>query len=205
MTVLLYGALSPILFLYPFELIGRRGFSPAAVGLILLPLGLIIGVLAGPAGRAADRIGPRPLLVWGAALVTVSDLAFAAAPLGLPGAILPIVLLAVSMALVVAPLTTAVMNAAPDALAGAASGFNNAASRPAGLLAVAMSGAIAATVFSTPAYVALFEAFPPENAPEAEAVAAAFDRAYLAAMLAASTLARAATVVARLAPPGRHG
>ena len=42
------------------------------------------------------------------------------------------------MALVVAPLTTAVMNAAPDALAGAASGVNNAASRLAGLFAVAL-------------------------------------------------------------------
>ena len=52
------------------------------------------------------------------------------------------------MALVVAPLTTAVMNAAPDALAGAASGVNNAASRLAGLFAVALVGAVAALVFA---------------------------------------------------------
>ena len=57
-------------------------------------------------------------------------------------------LLAAGMALVVAPLTTAVMNAAPDALAGAASGVNNAASRLAGLFAVALIGAVAAMVFA---------------------------------------------------------
>ena len=55
----------------------------------------------------------------------------------------PLLLLALGMALVVAPLTTAVMNAAPDALAGAASGVNNAASRLAGLFAVALVSAVA--------------------------------------------------------------
>jgi hypothetical protein len=50
----------------------------------------------------------------------------------LPG----ITLFGLGMTLVVAPLTASVLAAAPDRLAGAASGFNNAASRVGGLLAV---------------------------------------------------------------------
>jgi hypothetical protein len=48
------------------------------------------------------------------------------------GVVAPIAILSVGMALVVAPLTTAVMVSAPDSLSGAASGVNNAASRLAG-------------------------------------------------------------------------
>ena len=50
LTLALYGALTGVLFLLPFELIGHRGLSPGEVGLVLLPLGLIIGVFARRAG-----------------------------------------------------------------------------------------------------------------------------------------------------------
>ena len=63
------------------------------------------------------------------------------------GVLAPVLLLALGMALVVAPLTTAVMNAAPDERAGAASGVSNAASRLARLFAVAALGSIASLVF----------------------------------------------------------
>jgi hypothetical protein len=108
------------------------------------------------------------------------------------------------MALVVAPLTTAVMNAAPDALAGAASGVNNAASRLAGLLAVALAGAVAAVVFAAAADQpdARFGVLPPAGDPSFAAVAAAFDRAYAAGMAAAALMAALAALVgwATLAP-----
>ena len=92
--------------------------------------------------------------------------------------VLPLLLLAAGMALVVAPLTTAVMNAAPDALAGAASGVNNAASRLAGLFAVALTGAIAALVFAATVGLpeARFGVFPPAGDPALPAVAAGFRR-----------------------------
>ncbi len=201
LTLCLYGALTAVLFLVPFGLIGRRGLSPSEVGLVLLPLGLIIGVGARPAGALADRLGVRPFLMAGSLMVAASAVWLAVAPGGLVAAvILPLVLLSAGMALVVAPLTTAVMNAAPDTLAGAASGVNNAASRLAGLFAVALTGAIAALVFAAaaPGPGARFGVFPPAGDPALPAVAAAFDHAWAAGMAAAAAMAALAAVAAWL-------
>lgn len=195
MTLFLYGALSGVMFLLPFELMGRRGLSAAQVGLCLLPLGLIIGLFARRAGALADRIGVRALLVAGSLAVAVAAGMLAAGLPGLaPGVLAPVALLGCGMALVVAPLTTAVMNAAPDAMAGAASGVNNAASRLAGLFAVAAVGAIAALVFAAAgADGARFGVF--DGAAAAEA---AFGAAFRAGMLACVLMALLAAGVARL-------
>lgn len=148
MTLFLYGAFGGILFLLPFDLIERRGMSAAEVGATLLPLGLVIGVVSRFAGRVADRHGPRILLVLGSLLVTAAALGLAARLDGfLLGVLAPVLLLALGMALVVAPLTTAVMNTAPASRVGAASGVSNAASRLAGLFAVAVLGSVASLVF----------------------------------------------------------
>ena len=148
MTLFLYGALSGMLFLLPFDLIERRGLTATQVGLCLLPIGIIIGTLSRAAGAWADRIGPRTPLALGSMLVAV---AMAGLAVGLPelwlGVLVPLVLMALGMSIVVAPLSTAVMNAAPDAQSGAASGVNNAASRLAALFAVAIAGATASVIF----------------------------------------------------------
>ena len=148
MTLFLYGALSGILFLLPFDLIERRGLSATEVGATLLPMGVVIGAVSRFAGRVADRHGPRILLVLGSLFVTAAALGLAAQLENFwLGILAPVLLLALGMALVVAPLTTAVMNAAPDERAGAASGVSNAASRLARLFAVAALGSIASLVF----------------------------------------------------------
>ena len=114
MTLFLYGALAGMLFLLPFALIGRQGMSAREVGLVLLPLGLIIGLFArragalGRPGRRAADAGGR-LGCWSA----LAGALLALQPPGLAGVLVPVVTLAGGMALVVAPLTTAVMNAAP--------------------------------------------------------------------------------------------
>jgi EmrB/QacA subfamily drug resistance transporter len=197
LTLFLYGALAAVLFLLPFELIGRRGLGASQAGLVLLPVGLVIGVFARPVGGIADRLGVRGFLVGGSALVAVAGawLALGLDGLGL-GIVAPMLTLAVGMTLVVAPLTTAVMNAAPDALAGAASGVNNAASRLAGLFAVALVGAVTAVVFGRAgeAAGAVFGTLPEPADPDFAAVAAGFDAAYSAGMATAAGLALLAAI-----------
>ena len=65
LTLFLYGALAGVLFLLPFDLIERRGMSASAVGAVLLPFGLIIGLLSRASGGLADRYGARIFLVGG--------------------------------------------------------------------------------------------------------------------------------------------
>jgi hypothetical protein len=58
------------------------------------------------------------------------------------------ILLGLGMALVVSPLSTAIMTSVEDNDTGAASGINNAVSRIAGLIAVAAMGGVAAFTYS---------------------------------------------------------
>ncbi len=152
-TLLIYFGLGSILFLMPYTLIQIHDYSSLEAGLALLPFGLMLGLLSRRAGALADRFGARPILVMGASCVGLSALAFASADQWIGGAyltgVLPgVLLLALGMTAVVAPLTTAVMNAAPDDLSGAASGVNNTASRFAGVLSVAVMGLIMLVLFS---------------------------------------------------------
>lgn len=148
MTLFLYGSLSGVLFLLPFDLIERRELSATEVGMTLLPFGIVIGTLSRFAGDWADRNGPRLPLVIGSVLVAIAATGLASGVANFWfGVFAPVLLMSLGMAIVVAPLSTAVMNAAPDAQSGAASGINNAASRLAGLFAVAIAGATASIVF----------------------------------------------------------
>ena len=159
-TLLLYFALSGVIFLLPFNLISMQGYSSLSAGMALLPFGIVMGLFSSTAGRLADTYGSRLPLVVGPAIV-----ALACAGLAVPAIdsnywttfFVPILLLSVGMTVAVAPLTTAVMNAVAENQSGVASGVNNAASRLAGLIAVAVIGALAAAVFAGRLEVALFD------------------------------------------------
>jgi len=113
------------------------------------------------------------------------------------------------MATVVSPLTTAVMNSIPDSLSGAASGVNNAASRLAGVFAVAIFGAAAVLVFAGIAPPgARFGILPPPGDPSRTVVESAFVAAYRTAMLIGAAWCFLAALAAWLSlghsAPGDH-
>ncbi|PTA67422.1 DHA2 family efflux MFS transporter permease subunit [Deinococcus arcticus] len=56
--------------LLPLYLQNLRGLSTLQTGLLLLPGGLLMGLLAPGVGRLYDRIGPRPLALPGTVLMT---------------------------------------------------------------------------------------------------------------------------------------
>lgn len=66
--VALFGALLMI----PIFALEVLGLDTLAIGLILLPGGLLMGLLGPPIGRLFDRIGARPLLVTGTALTSLT-------------------------------------------------------------------------------------------------------------------------------------
>jgi EmrB/QacA subfamily drug resistance transporter len=139
-TCFVYAGLSGTSLFLIVELQTVVGFSALVAGVAWLPVTLIMLAGSARAGALAARIGPRWPLTVGALVALAGILLMLRIGPGaryLTDVLPPAALFGVGMTLVVAPLTTAVLAAAPHELAGVASGVNNAVARAGGLLAVA--------------------------------------------------------------------
>ncbi|MFL6128030.1 MAG: MFS transporter [Mycobacteriales bacterium] len=140
-TFAIYAAFGAVFFLLVLHLQVVAGFSPLKAGASLLPVTLLMLVLSPRAGALAARIGPRLPMTVGplvAAVGLLLTLRIGRDADYLTDVLPAVVVFGLGLALLVAPLTAAVLAAAPEEHAGAASGVNNAVARTAGLLAVAV-------------------------------------------------------------------
>ena len=145
-TVFVYASIAGISFAVSVYLQEREAYSAIAAGLAPLPVVVIMLLLSPRVGSLAHAHGPRLFMTLGP-LVTAAGTAIILTVSGelnywtqiFPG----VVLQGVGLALTVAPLTQAVLGAVDTSRSGIASAINNAISRIAGLVFLAVIGVIA--------------------------------------------------------------
>jgi EmrB/QacA subfamily drug resistance transporter len=154
LTFFLYGAISVGTFFLSLNLVQVQGYNPALAGFAFLPFPVALSLLSRWSGSLADRLGARRFLIAGPFVCGLGYLlmGFAGLTQGpadywrsfFPG----VAVLGIGMGFTVAPLTSKVMGSVAEEHAGTASGVNNAVSRTASVLAIAIVGALALILFS---------------------------------------------------------
>lgn len=151
-TFTVYAGLLSGLFFLPLFLQQTAGYTALEAGLATMPVSLMLFLLSPPVGRWAAANGPRVLmcagpLAAGTGLLLMTRISPTAE---FAAEVLPaITIFGLGLSLTVAPLTATVLDSVPGRQAGVASGINNGISRVAGLLAIAVLGAVVSASFSS--------------------------------------------------------
>lgn len=140
-TLFVYAALSGSMLYLAIFLQVSAGWTALEAGAATVPVSVLMFFLASRFGAVATKVGARTPMVAGTAVLAAGFAWLALAPDDpayitqiLPG----VVVMGLGLSMLVAPLTGTVLAAVPDGQSGLASGINNAVSRTAGLIAVAL-------------------------------------------------------------------
>ena len=151
-TLIVYAGLLGAFFFVTLFLQETLGYTPLEAGLATTPISLLLFVLSPQFGKIATGIGPRvPMsvgpIVGGLGLLLLTRLNTDADYLTdvLPG----VVIFGLGLSATVAPLTATALDSVEERHVGIASGINNGVSRVAGLLAIAVLGAVISGSFAT--------------------------------------------------------
>jgi hypothetical protein len=149
-TLMIYAGLSVVFFLVVVFLQGIAGYSALEAGLALLPITVIMFFTSRRFGALADRFGPHVFMTAGPLVAAVGLLLLRGldADPSYVAEVLPgVVVFGVGLAMTVAPLTATVLAGAEREHAGIASAVNNAIARVAGLVGIALVGAVISARF----------------------------------------------------------
>jgi EmrB/QacA subfamily drug resistance transporter len=145
LTFVVYAAFGGALFMLVVLLQTGLGYSPILAGMATLPITILMVLFSARSGAVAQKIGPRIPLTLGPAVIAAA--LFWMHGIG-PGStyiadvLPPLILLAVGLVIVVAPVTATTLASAPMENAGVASAVSNAVSRTGQLFAIALLPAI---------------------------------------------------------------
>jgi EmrB/QacA subfamily drug resistance transporter len=122
-------ALFGTMFLVPLFLQQAKGYSAFDTGLIMLPQAFAAAIAMPIGGKLFDKIGARPLVFAGMAIVTLAALLLSRIHVedGTISMMLPLSLLGIGMGLSMMPLNTYLIQSAPQNLVGRVTSLTNAA------------------------------------------------------------------------------
>jgi EmrB/QacA subfamily drug resistance transporter len=151
-TLAAYAGLIGGLFFVGLYLQQVVGYTPLEAGLATTPISILLFVLSPRFGRLASGTGPRLPMTAGpivAGLGLLLMLRVGADADYLTDVLPAILVFGLGLAATVAPLTATVLDSVEERRVGIASGVNNGVSRVAGLLAIAILGAVISAHFGT--------------------------------------------------------
>ncbi len=149
-TLCVYAGLGAGLLFVGLYLQQVVGYSALEAGLATTPISLLLFFLSPRWGRLASGVGPRLPMTFGPLAAGTGLLLFLRVGPGssYPADVLPAVLVfGLGLSATVAPLTATVLDAVSPRRVGIASGVSNGVSRVAGLLAIAVLGAVISAHF----------------------------------------------------------
>jgi len=193
-TLLIYGGLLASGYNQALFVQGTLGYTAAAAGLMFIPSGVLLTLLSPRFGTLAGRYGARPFLIVGPLLMTAACFLYVRVPAtsapwqlrpDVPSSLVPPasylidflpagLIFGLGLAIMVAPLTAALMASVPVAHAGLASSINNAVSR----IGPQLAGAIVFVAVTAVFYASLAARVPglDPNSPEVRAEAPPLNR-----------------------------